>query len=135
MERVVGRECEASCVHEKLAADVEEDEEEVERAETEDDIDLGYGGLLLEVLERWVLGQLPRRNQYAAPNSSCSIKLTYRGWRGDIAPCRHGQYFGMCAVCWDKAYFSCMPPPCDIFAVVRVVLGCSEAVVKVCECF
>ena len=68
MKRVVGRECEASCVHEELAADVEEDQEEVERAETEDDIDLWYGGLLLEVLERWILGQLPKRNQYDSTN-------------------------------------------------------------------
>jgi hypothetical protein len=55
----VGREHEASGVDEELAGDVEEDEEEVEGAETEHDVDLGDGGLRFEVVERWVLGELP----------------------------------------------------------------------------
>jgi len=50
-ERVVSRENETSEVDEKLASDVEEDEEEVESDEAEEDIDLGDVGLLLEIVE------------------------------------------------------------------------------------
>ena len=55
----VGREHEAGGVDEELAGDVEEDEEEVEGSETQDDVDLGHAGLRFEVVERWVLGELP----------------------------------------------------------------------------
>jgi hypothetical protein len=58
LERVVTRDDEASKVDEELASDVEEDEEEVEGTETEDDVDLGDGALLLKVVESRVLGQL-----------------------------------------------------------------------------
>jgi hypothetical protein len=59
LHRPVGGQHKASGVHEELAGNVEEDEEEVEGGEAEDDIDLGDGGLLLELLELRVLGQLP----------------------------------------------------------------------------
>lgn len=58
LERVVTRDDEASKVDKELASDVEEDEEEVEGTETEDDVDLGDGALLLKVVESRVLGQL-----------------------------------------------------------------------------
>lgn len=58
LERVVAGDEEASKVDEELASDVEEDEEEVEGTETEDDVDLGDGALLLKVVEGRVLGQL-----------------------------------------------------------------------------
>ena len=58
LERVVAGDEEASKVDEELASNVEEDEEEVEGTETEDDVDLGDGALLLEVVEGRVLGQL-----------------------------------------------------------------------------
>ena len=58
LERVVAGDEEAGKVDEELASDVEEDEEEVEGAETEDDVDLGDGALLLKVVEGRVLGQL-----------------------------------------------------------------------------
>lgn len=58
LERVVTRDDEASKVDEELASNVEEDEEEVEGTETEDDVDLGDGALLLKVVEGRVLGQL-----------------------------------------------------------------------------
>ena len=58
LERVVTRDDEASKVDEELASDVEENEEEVEGTETEDDVDLGDGALLLKVVESRVLGQL-----------------------------------------------------------------------------
>jgi hypothetical protein len=62
----VGREGEAGSVDEELAGDVEEDEEEVEGREAEDDVDFRDGGLRLEVVERWVLGELPTCCQKAA---------------------------------------------------------------------
>ena len=58
LERVVAGNEEASKVDEELASNVEEDEEEVEGTETEDDVDLGDGALLLKVVEGRVLGQL-----------------------------------------------------------------------------
>jgi len=58
LERVVAGDEEASKVDEELASNVEEDEEEVEGTETEDDVDLGDGALLLKVVEGRVLGQL-----------------------------------------------------------------------------
>ena len=58
LERVVAGDEEASKVDEELASNVEEDEEEVEGTETEDDVDLRDGALLLEVVEGRVLGQL-----------------------------------------------------------------------------
>jgi hypothetical protein len=58
LERVVAGNEEASKVDEELASNVEEDEEEVEGTETEDDVDLGDGALLLQVVEGRVFGQL-----------------------------------------------------------------------------
>lgn len=58
LERVVAGDDEASKVDEELASNVEENEEEVQGTETEDDVDLGDGALLLEVLKGRVLGQL-----------------------------------------------------------------------------
>jgi len=58
LERVVAGDEEASKVDEELAGNVEEDEEEVESTETEDDVDLGDGALLLQVVEGRVFGQL-----------------------------------------------------------------------------
>ena len=58
LERVVAGDDEASKVDEELASNVEENEEEVQGTETEDDVDLGDGALLLKVLKGRVLGQL-----------------------------------------------------------------------------
>lgn len=58
IERVVSWNDEASEVGEDLAAEVEEDQEEVESKDAENSVDLWDGGLLLEVVEDWVLGQL-----------------------------------------------------------------------------
>lgn len=57
-ERVVRREREAGGVDEELAGNIEEDEEEVERAETENDVCLRDVGLLFEVAQGRVSGQL-----------------------------------------------------------------------------
>ena len=59
LEGVVGWDREPGRVHQKLAGNVKEDEEEVKGAESEDDVDFGDAGLLLEVVEGWVLGQRP----------------------------------------------------------------------------
>ena len=58
LQAVVGRDHEASGVDEELAGDVEEDQEEVKGAEAEDHVDFWNAGLLLEVVEGWVPGQL-----------------------------------------------------------------------------
>jgi len=47
LEREVCRDGEARGVDQELAGDVEEDEEEVEGAEAEHDVDLGHASLLL----------------------------------------------------------------------------------------
>jgi len=55
---VVARNDEAGKVGQQLAAQVENDKEEVEGDEADDCVDLGNGSLLLEVGESWVLSQL-----------------------------------------------------------------------------
>jgi hypothetical protein len=58
VQGVVAGDDESSNVDKELASNVEEDEEEVEAGETEDSVGLGDGGLLLEVVEGGVLGEL-----------------------------------------------------------------------------
>lgn len=58
MERVVARDDEASEVGEELATEIEDDEEEVESGDSNDDIRLRDTSLLLEVVQRRVLGEL-----------------------------------------------------------------------------
>ena len=57
-KRVVARDDETSQVGQKLASEVENNEEEVESAETDGGIGLGNTSLLLEVVEGGVLGEL-----------------------------------------------------------------------------
>lgn len=64
-QRVVARDDEASEVGEELAAEVEDDEEEVQGGEADGGVGLGDTGLLLKVVEGGVLGELQRRGQYA----------------------------------------------------------------------
>ena len=68
IERVVSGDYEASEVGEELAAEVEDDQEEVESNEADGGISLGNAGGLLEVVEGRVLGQLLRWVSYAKPN-------------------------------------------------------------------
>lgn len=68
LEGVVGWQGKAGGVDEELAANVEEDEEEVEHGQTQDDVDLGHAGLLLEVVEGGILGQLP-----ASGSAECAV--------------------------------------------------------------
>jgi len=58
LQGVVSRDDEAGEVDQKLAANVEEDKEEVETDEAEKDVDLGDIGLLLEIVEDGVLAKL-----------------------------------------------------------------------------
>lgn len=44
-----------------MTADVEEDEEDIETDEAEEGVDLGNGGLALEVVEVGVFGELEKR--------------------------------------------------------------------------
>lgn len=60
LQRVIARDNEARKVHEKLARDIEEDEEEVDAGDSQKGIDLGNRRLLLEVVEGRILGQLYR---------------------------------------------------------------------------
>jgi hypothetical protein len=57
-ERVVAGNDETSQVGQKLASEVEDNEEEVESADTDGGIGLGNTSLLLEVVEGGVLGEL-----------------------------------------------------------------------------
>jgi len=58
VQGVIAGNDEAGNVDEKFASNVEEDQEEVESAETEDHIDLGNRRLLFQVVEEFILGQL-----------------------------------------------------------------------------
>lgn len=57
-KRVVAGDDETSQVGQKLASEVEDNEEEVESADTDGGIGLGNTSLLLEVVEGGVLGEL-----------------------------------------------------------------------------
>lgn len=57
-QRVVARNHETSKVCEELATNVEDDQEEVESASTDDGIGLGNTNLLLEVVKGGVFGEL-----------------------------------------------------------------------------
>ena len=57
-ERVVAWDDEASDVDEKLASNVEENEEEVEGAQAENHVNFGDGGLPFEVLQTGIFVQL-----------------------------------------------------------------------------
>jgi hypothetical protein len=58
VQRIVCRNGEANGIDEEFGGNVEEDEEEVQGAESENNIDLGNGGLLLKVIEDLVLAEL-----------------------------------------------------------------------------
>lgn len=58
VQRVVAGNDKSSKVGEQLAAEVEDDEEEVEGGEADDGVGLGDTGLLLKVVEGGVLGEL-----------------------------------------------------------------------------
>ena len=58
VQRIVAGNDKARKVHEELASNVEEDEEEVEGQEAEENVDFGNAGLLFEVLGRRILAKL-----------------------------------------------------------------------------
>lgn len=58
IQRIVSGNNEPGKVHKEFAADVEEDQEEVEADEAEEGVDLGDTGLFLEVVEDGILGKL-----------------------------------------------------------------------------
>ena len=57
-EGVVPWDKESGKVDKKVSGDVEEDKEEVDADETEEGVDLRHRGLLFEVVEHWIFGQL-----------------------------------------------------------------------------
>lgn len=58
IQGVVSWNKESGEVHKEFTSDVEEDEEEVDRNEAKESVDFGDGGLLLEVVERGISGEL-----------------------------------------------------------------------------
>jgi len=69
IQRVVARDDEAGNVDEEGAANVKEDQEEVQGRETQDDVDLGDRGLLLEIVEGGVFRQLDKAQDKLAERS------------------------------------------------------------------
>lgn len=59
IDGVVARDNETGKVGQELTTEVEDDEEEVEGGDADDGVRLGDVGLLLEVVQGGVLGQLP----------------------------------------------------------------------------
>lgn len=86
-ERVVGWDGKAGSVDQELAGNVKEDEEEVQGAEAECDVDLGDAGLLLEVVEDGIfaelVGPLVCARYTCIPDLSASV-----GWQKNVPPCR-----------------------------------------------
>lgn len=58
MQRVVARDNESGNVGQKLTTEVQDDEEEVERADADDGVCLGDTSLLFKPIQSWILGQL-----------------------------------------------------------------------------
>jgi hypothetical protein len=58
IQGVVAGDDEASEIDEELSSNVEEDQEEVETGQGEENVDLGHTGLLLEIVEHFIFGQL-----------------------------------------------------------------------------
>lgn len=58
--RVIARNKKASKVDKELSGDVEEDQKEVNPNEAEESVNFRHGGLLLEVVEHVIFGELPR---------------------------------------------------------------------------
>lgn len=69
VERVISGDDEAGNVGQELAPEVEDDEEEVQRYQTNHGIGLWNGSLPLEVVESGVLGEL------AAPSGQTNIRV------------------------------------------------------------
>ena len=63
VQRVVARDDEAGEVDKEFSSNIEEDQEEVETGQGEEDVDLGDAGLLLEVVEHFISGELHRIRQ------------------------------------------------------------------------
>jgi hypothetical protein len=97
IQRVVSRNDEAGNVDEEGAGDVEEDEEEVESPEAEDHVDLGYGSLLLEVVEGGVFRQLENTVSSALSIFSgthlnrCEARSWYKAASASIKGCADRQ--------------------------------------------
>jgi hypothetical protein len=75
LERVVARKDEASKVDEECTAEVEEDEEEVETAQAKDHVDFGHAGLLLEIVEHLIFGQLETDLVSIVPRSDTRVDM------------------------------------------------------------
>ena len=78
VERVVARDDEAGKVGEQLAAEVEDDEEEVEGGDADDGVGLGDARRLLEVVEGRVLGQLRACFVSAAGDGALALRYKCR---------------------------------------------------------
>jgi hypothetical protein len=85
-QRVVCGDGEASDVNEEGPGNVEEDEEEVQPDEAEEGVDLGHRGLLLQVVEGGVLGQLGTRSLAGGTRrGDCAA----RRWTWQACCCKH----------------------------------------------
>lgn len=78
IQGIVGGDGEPGKVDEEFASDVEEHEEEVDSEKTEESVDLGDGGLLLEVDKRRILGKLEVGRLSA--QSVAQLRLLERLW-------------------------------------------------------
>lgn len=83
LERVVTGDNEAGKVGQELAAEVEDDKEEVEGADTNDSISLGDTGLLLSVVEERVLGELSRWHYCQRLVHSCRCVMSQSSSRAE----------------------------------------------------
>jgi hypothetical protein len=96
--RVVARYDEASEINQELGADVEEDEEEVQANKTKEDVDLGHAGLLLEIVERLIFGQLQSaRQRLLEYNDTLPTSGFARLMAVCMPPIAHEQGSDMCA--------------------------------------
>ena len=82
IERIVARDDEAGHVGQELAAEVEDDEEEVEGDEADNGVRLGNRRLLLKVVEGGVLGQLSRQRRTVSLDAQSATEGSKATWPG-----------------------------------------------------
>lgn len=86
MQRVIARDDEAGKVSEQLATEIKYDEEEVERPKTDGSVRLGHTGLLLEVVQGGVLGELEGQVVSTTPARERGAKVKLAITSLSIAP-------------------------------------------------
>lgn len=131
LKGVVGWNEESGSVDQKFSSNVEEDQEEVQSAQTKDHVGLWNGSLPLEVVQGWVLGQLSQQ-PVSTMRRCCYIELLLAATgKKPLPPCRAARAGGwleqrtsvlLCAT--EGIRSNCLPRSWKL--IVVVVMSCAR---------